>query len=265
MNRFFSNYIDLIVVVIMLLILSIYEILNSNLTMDHIMMRSIVIFIVIVITIIIRNHNIKKMAKPYNDLIKKGIEMQFESSKEDITIIYCGIEPFTYAAENPPSPEKIMAFVNDYLSSMTDIIVNHNGTVENFIGESILAFYSAKYGAVDHQMAAINSARQMLKKIKDINSKWSDMPELKLMIGIDSGVCIVGNVGSDKFSKFTVMGTTVNNAERFHSLNRHYQTKVILSINTLEPIKEEVTANYIEELKIKGKPDSIKIYSLENK
>ena len=181
-----------------------------------------------------------------------------------LTILFSDIADFTTISESMKSTD-LVPFLNDYLSEMTDIIIKENGTVDKYIGDAVLAEFGAPVPMEDHADAAVKTALHMQKKITDLNKAWAekDLPALRSRIGINTGQVIIGNMGSDRVFDYTVIGDPVNLAARLESVNKRYNTLILISEFTFNEInKEKFKTRMLDVIKVKGKTKAVKVYEV---
>lgn len=201
------------------------------------------------------------------DLVSKlmlsGHSATLGGEKQEITILFTDLANFTQIAEQT-APDTLLEILGEYFQAMNEIIEKHHGTVDKYVGDSIMAFWGAPTPQADHQMNACKAALAMQEKFPTL---WKKMnPEhrvlLKQRIGINSGVAIVGNVGAPGRMDYTAIGDHVNLASRLESLNKFYGTKILIGEGTASAVKDQMLVRPIERVSVKGKAQSSLIYEL---
>ena len=195
------------------------------------------------------------LSKP--ELVKLG------GSKVDVTVLFSDIRSFTTLSEGM-DPQELVNFLNEYLSEMTRIIFKYDGVVDKYIGDAIMAFWGAPIKDEKHPHNACNAALEMLERLKILNEKWKKegKPEIRIGIGINSGVVTVGNMGSDVRFDYTVMGDNVNLASRLEGINKQYGTSIVISEYTRDRIKDQFVTRKLDKVAVKGKKKPVEIYEL---
>jgi adenylate cyclase len=149
---------------------------------------------------------------------------------------------------------------------MTDVIVSgHQGTLDKYIGDAIMAFWGAPREQPDHALRACRAALAMLGRLPELRARWRSqgLPDVDVGIGINTGPMSVGFVGSeDRFYNYTVLGDAVNLASRLESANREYGTRIILGPATCELVKDAVVARPLDLVRVKGKREPVQIHEL---
>ena len=191
------------------------------------------------------------------DMLKLGGE------KKEMTVMFSDLAGFTTISESMP-PEQLVLFLNDYLGSMTDIIFEHNGTVDKFIGDAIMAFWGAPINQDDSAILACRSSLKMIDKLDELTAQWSKegKPHVFARYGINTGKMVVGNMGSYNRFNYTVMGDAVNLAARLEPANKEFGTTAMISEGTYKQLKDEFVCRQLDLLIVKGKTKPVRVYEL---
>lgn len=147
---------------------------------------------------------------------------------------------------------------------MVDIILNHNGVVDKYIGDAIMAFFGAPVKHDNDALQSVSTALDMMDKLKEFN-RWQrklGRSEFKIGIGINYGMVTVGNIGSEKKMDYTVIGDMVNLASRLEGLTKKYKEPIIISGTLYHKIKNVFPCRMIDKVIVKGKTTGVKIYSV---
>jgi len=206
------------------------------------------------------------VSKEVLDEVLHNYEEYLKSSagqKVEITVLFSDIRGFTSISETAP-PEKIVEMLNIHFSVMAGIILKHNGTIDKYIGDAIMAFWGAPVHTEDHAERAVLAAQEMLEGLKEVNATLKERGfdlELDIGIGINTGVATIGNIGSEIKKNYTVVGDTVNLASRLESITKDYRTPLIFSEYTYEKIKKTVDCNLLGNVKVKGREQPVFIYT----
>jgi adenylate cyclase len=159
-------------------------------------------------------------------------------------------------------PEKLTRYVNRFLTAMTDIILKNGGTIDKYMGDCIMAFWNAPLDTPNHQRLAVISAFQMREKLKEMNDSKKFDPPCNIGIGVNTGQCLVGNMGSKQRFDYSVIGDAVNLASRLEGLSKNFNTTIVISENTVSDI-EDLKFYYLGSRQVKGKSENIKCYSIK--
>lgn len=198
-----------------------------------------------------------------DELLDHPEKLELGGENRVLTVLFSDIRNFTGLSEQLP-PNEVVALLNEYLTEMVDIVFTHHGTLDKFIGDAVMAFWGAPVKTDDHAEQAVQAALAMLKKVEELRARWQEQgkPALHIGIGINTAEITVGNIGSERSQSYTVIGDGVNLASRLESLNKTYQTSLIVSEATYERVKDQVTARFLDDVKVKGKEQSVKIYEI---
>ncbi len=185
--------------------------------------------------------------------------------KVELTVLFSDIRGFTTMSETTP-PEKIVEMLNVHFSAMADIILKRKGTIDKYIGDAIMAFWGAPVKTNDHAEQAVLAAQEMLEALKQVNETLKERgfgTEVRIGIGINTGIATIGEIGSEKKKNYTIVGDTVNLASRLESITKEYQSPLIFSEYTYEKIKNTVDCKLLGNVKVKGREQPVTIYTVE--
>jgi adenylate cyclase len=213
-------------------------------------------------------HGLKAFSKfvPYTlvkQLIISGKGAELGGEKRPITMMFTDIAGFTTISESM-STEQLLLHISEYLDKLTTIILSQQGTVDKYIGDSIMSFWGAPIEDNEQEYHSCKAALLCLVKLKELNAKWvtEGKPELNTRFGINSGEVSVGNMGSSDRMNYTVLGDSVNLASRLEAINKYYGTVIIVGENTYEVVKTQFCFRPIDVVAVKGKTRGVKIYQL---
>lgn len=206
-------------------------------------------------------------------IIKKDVEVNLGGNRKVVTVMFLDIVGFTALSERL-QPEEVVSILNEYFKEMSNAIFRWEGTLDKFIGDEIMAFWGAPIGQPDHAELAVRCALNISKALDELREKWKreGRPVIDCGIGLNTGEVLVGNIGVEgKKMDYTIIGDTVNLASRIEKLTRHYKTRMLITENTFEHIKESIDLNKfghvqitdLAEVKVRGKEKGVKIYKLE--
>ncbi len=192
------------------------------------------------------------------DSVKLGGELK------DLSIFFSDIEGFTSISETM-TPETLTEFLNEYLSAMSDIILESGGTIDKYEGDAIIAFWNAPLNQDDHAKRAIEAAVACQSKLEEINTELEKRvgKPIKMRIGINTGSAVVGNMGSKNRFDYTMIGDTVNLCARLEGLNKQFGTYTMCSESTMKKAVEDGTDLHFRELArvmVVGKNEAIRVY-----
>lgn len=202
-------------------------------------------------------HVLKRILENGEDALKLGAQVI------NLTIYFQDIVGFTAVSEDL-SPEKVVHLLNDYLTIMTDTIEGHNGIVDKYIGDAIIAFWGA-YGEPNHPDSACACALAALHQASLVSERFgSDGAQpLRLTVGINTGKVLLGNFGSPNRFQYTILGDAVNLASRLERANKHYGTDILLSEFTKKELSDQSNVIEVDSIQVKGITSPVRLYTLQ--
>jgi adenylate cyclase len=198
--------------------------------------------------------------------------MKLGGERKEMTFLFmdiCGFTPISEHYKNNNDPEGLVALINDYLNQMTNIILENGGTIDKYMGDCIMAFWNAPLPCENHAEMAVKSAIQIEQKTNELRERYCEqgLPPINVGTGINTGDCIVGNMGSESRFDYSVIGDAVNLAARLEATaarGDYLDYKTIYSSYTMERL-ETIASRSIGKIKVKGKDEEIEIYTPEYK
>jgi adenylate cyclase len=198
------------------------------------------------------------------EILASGGEAELGGQKAALTIFFSDIADFTTISERL-SPEDLVDQLGEYFEAMSRALRQQPpGTLDKFIGDSIMAFWGAPRPNPDHAVTACRAALTCQECLKELQEKWTreGKPLFHQRIGINTGEVIVGNMGSATRLNYTVVGETVNTASRFEGLNKLYGTRIIIGESTRALVKDQFVARPLDLVSVKGSTKGVRIYEL---
>ena len=182
-----------------------------------------------------------------------------------MTFLFCDIVGFTPISEKlQEDPQKLVGLINRLLTQLTDCVLSHGGTVDKFMGDCIMAFWGAPMECEDHAQQAMLASKDMLMLLDDLNRQLDaeDLPHLNVGVGINTGPCVVGNMGSEARFDYSVLGDAVNTASRLEGQTRNYDDWILIGENTAAIEPDWV--QYVDAIRVKGKSEPLNVYTLKD-
>ena len=178
----------------------------------------------------------------------------------------CGFTPISEYYKNNDDPEGLVELVNEFLDAMTKIILANGGTIDKYMGDCIMAFWNAPLPCVNHAEMAVKSALEIEEKTNELKKIYRErgLPDINVGTGVNTGDCIVGNMGSESRFDYSVIGDAVNLAARLEATaarHEYIEYKTIISSFTYQQLPERFKCSEIGKIKVKGKDEEITIYS----
>lgn len=212
----------------------------------------------------------KAMGKYISDdimerVVKNIDELKLGGKRATVTVLFADIRGFTSMSENLPA-EEVSNILNEYFTEIEPIISKHNGIINKFIGDAVMAIFGEPILDKKHALNAVKCAQAMLKKVRKLQYKWMEegKPRIEIGIGINTGEVFVGNIGSERRMEYTVIGDTVNLASRIESYNKIYKTNFLIGPSTYSEVKNYVDVIKISDVQIRGKAQRLDIYEILN-
>ena len=193
------------------------------------------------------------------------LEALLRGANRPIAVLFSDIRGFTTLSEQY-APEGLVAHLNEYFESMVDGIHQHQGSLNKYIGDAILAFWGGFYSKGDEEdcTSAIQSALDMNRRIERLNAGWSGDPDkaaLQIGIGISYGPCFVGNLGHSQRMEFAVMGDVVNLGARLEGATKQYGCAVLVSAAVYVSCRDRFYFQELDIIQVKGKTRGIAVYA----
>ena len=192
------------------------------------------------------------------ELMSKDIELGGE--EVEASILFSDIRSFTSISE-AMTPQQVIEMLNHYLTEMNDIIEQHSGVVDKYIGDAVMAIYGAPLAHPDSAQNAVNSALKMQRAMAQINLRFQDwgIPPLAIGIGINTGTVVAGNMGSMTRLNYTVLGDAVNLASRVEGLCKNYGSPVIITDSTRQACGD-LRCLELDRVTVKGKSEPVTLF-----
>lgn len=213
----------------------------------------------------------KRIRASFNEYVSKEVaekiyldDRTFSGEKRVVTAFFTDIRDFTTISETLP-PEKVAKLLNEYFEIAAAVIAKNNGIINDFIGDAIFAIFGAPVDDKKHPENAVKSAIELTEEVIKLNQKLKEkgFPEIRIGIGIHTGEVFAGNIGAKNRKKYTIIGDSVNIASRVEGLNKAFGTKILITGETFNFVKEEFDFIPLGESEVKGKKEKIKIYSIK--
>lgn len=233
---------------------------------------SFIYFILLLINYLTEGLEKKKIKSAFEhytsrELIEKVLNnpkmLKLGGERKEVTAFFSDIANFTSISENM-DPEYLIEILNEYLGIMTKIIIKHNGYIDKYEGDAIMASFGAFGYLENHAELACKTAIEYQKELEKLREKWKKekKPEIHVRIGINTGEVIAGNMGSDERFDYTIIGDEVNLASRLESANKQYGTYIMISENTYERVMDKYFVRQLDSIRVKGKKNAVNVFEL---
>ncbi len=199
-----------------------------------------------------------------DEMLKNPALLQVGGTKKDITCLFSDVRDFTKISEGMTALE-ISQSMNMYMGAMTDIVFETKGTLDKYIGDAIVAMWGAPLEIGNHAQFAVEGAIKMMETLPSINEKFRELgrPEFFIGIGLNSGECSVGNMGSERIFSYTALGDNMNLGARLEGLTKYYGTQILISDMTLARLDlTNIKTRPIDKVIVKGKTTAVGIHEV---
>ncbi|HYA41210.1 MAG TPA: adenylate/guanylate cyclase domain-containing protein [Syntrophobacteraceae bacterium] len=199
-------------------------------------------------------------------IVNNPSSLELGGQEIEATIFFSDLADFTSFSERL-HPSDLVSLLIEYFTPMTNIILEHRGALDKFIGDAIMAFWGAPLPLENHARYACEAALAMKKSLAALQEGWRQrkLPLLKARMGIHSGPVVAGNVGSSQRFNYTVLGDTVNLASRLEGANKLYGTTILISEDTFRLAGPAFLSRELDMIRVKGRSAPVKIYELIGK
>jgi adenylate cyclase len=213
---------------------------------------------------LIKDKFAKKVSPAVAAELIKSRNDSFSAASKEVTIFFSDVRDFTTISERLNDPKILIDFLNSYMSPMSEIIIEHNGTIDKYIGDAIMAYWNAPLQVIDHADLALSASIKQIESLRELNKELSQKgyPSIDIGIGLHTGVAVVGEMGSEGRSDYTIIGDSVNLASRIESLCKTYGAKILLSSSTKDALKKEYKLREVDRVKVKGKDKAVTLFEV---
>jgi adenylate cyclase len=189
--------------------------------------------------------------------------LRLGGESRELTVLFSDIRRFSTIAEGQ-SPEALVSLLNEYFTIMTRVVFHHNGLLDKYLGDGIMAVYGAPLHDPDHAFRACCSALAMMRELDAMQARWASrgLPSLDIGIGINTAIMVVGNMGCELRFDYTVMGDGVNLASRLEGANKEYGTHIIVSESTWEQVRDRIATRELDIIRVQGKAQPTRIFEV---
>lgn len=196
-------------------------------------------------------------------LIEKGEDAKIGGTKKELAILFTDIRNFTTLAEHM-DPNQLMAHLCSYFDKLSNVIALNNGTIDKYMGDSIMAFWGAPNAQKSPNEIAARTALSCVRVSNSLNTTWAaqNKPLLMTRIGLHFGEAIVGNLGSSERLNYTAIGDSINMTSRLEATNKVYGTQIIVSESVYQLIKNKFVLRMLDRVILKGKSEPTYLYEL---
>jgi adenylate cyclase len=204
-------------------------------------------------------------------LVQSPEKLKLGGDEREMTIMFSDVRGFTSISESyKHDPQGLTALMNRFLTPLTDVILARKGTIDKYMGDAIMAFWNAPLDDAEHQINACHAALDMLEKVDALNKEREDEAQhgghvyipLNIGVGLNTGICVVGNMGSTLRKDYTVLGDSVNLASRLEGQSKEYGFPIIVGSKTALAAKDKFAILELDFIMVKGKKEPEVIYAV---
>ena len=213
--------------------------------------------------------SIRRMFQQYvppavvRELIHRPELLSLGGEERVATVLFSDVQGFSRVAEGL-APTELVALLNEYLTAMTDVVVEAGGVVDKYLGDSLMAEFGVPVPVDDHAVRACRAALRMRDELRRLREGWRKrgMPALHARIGINTGRVLVGNLGSFRMMDYTCMGDQVNLASRLEGANKEYRTEILVSEFTWRQVEAHCVGREIDRVRVVGREEPVAVFEL---
>jgi adenylate cyclase len=267
----------------MLVGLSVYFYAHDRLLIDftYPLMSTTAIYLTLIFTSFVREQAQRRQIRSaFGQYLSPALVEQLAQSPEklvlggeerEMTIMFSDMRGFTSISETYKNdPQGLTALMNRFLTPLTNAILNRKGTIDKYMGDAIMAFWNAPLDDKDHELNACEAALDMLERVDGLNqareqeAKEEGRPFIPLNVGVglNTGTCVVGNMGSDQRFDYSVFGDSVNLASRLEGQSKEYGFPIIIGSRTALAVKDRFAILELDFIMVKGKKEPEVIYAI---
>jgi adenylate cyclase len=180
-----------------------------------------------------------------------------------MTVLFSDIRGFTTLSATM-EPQALVSLLNEYMTAMTEVVFRHEGVLDKYVGDALMAFWNAPSDQPDHARQACTAALDMVERLRELQTCWHErgVPGLEIGIGINTGDMVVGNMGSSRRMAYTVIGDTVNVASRLEELTKVYGTHTVVSDATRIAAGDAFEYRFLDVVTVRGRAEPVTVYEV---
>jgi adenylate cyclase len=199
-----------------------------------------------------------------DEILKNPGAVKLGGEVKEVSILFSDVRGFTAMSERLSAPE-VVEVLNEYLTRMVDIVIDHNGTLDKYVGDAVMAVWGSPLADPQHARNSVRTAVLMMEALQELRAKWKleGKPEMDIGIGINSGHVVAGNMGHPEYKMdYTVIGDDVNLAARLESANKELKAHVLISGTTYAQAEDLVEVVKHPDIHVKGKEKAVEVYEV---
>jgi class 3 adenylate cyclase len=204
------------------------------------------------------------VSRPVAEAVLQDVGPLSAGRRQRVTVMFTDIRGFTALSERM-SPERVVAFLNTYFSRMVGIVFAFEGMLDKYMGDGMMAVFGAPIAREDHALRAVQAAFRMREELVALNAELTarGRPPVSIGIGIHTGECVIGNIGTEQRMDYTAIGDVVNTASRIEALSKELGVDILVSADTFAEVRDRVVARSVPAVKVRGRSAPLDLYALE--
>ena len=185
--------------------------------------------------------------------------------RREITVLFSDIRDFTTISEGL-TPEDVVELLREYFNTMVPIVLKHGGTLDKYVGDAIMALFSAPLAQADHARRAVRAGMEMIAQLPVLSPTWQAKcgRPLRIGVGINTGEAVVGVMGADHRREYSAIGDTVNLASRLEGITKEFKTPLAISQTTADAVGTEFRLRELGEVHVKGRGEGVRVFTVES-
>ncbi|TFH66086.1 MAG: adenylate/guanylate cyclase domain-containing protein [Candidatus Zixiibacteriota bacterium] len=197
------------------------------------------------------------------EILEHPEKLDLGGVEREVSILFSDIRGFTSLSEKVSAPQ-LVKMLNAIHDPMTQIVLEQRGMLDKYIGDAMMALFNTPVPVQDHPDRAVEAALGMVAALKDINAGFAEqgLPEIDVGVGVNTGLCVVGNMGSRVRFEYTAIGDAVNLASRLEGLCKVYKTRIVISEFTRERLQHDFVTRLLDRVRVKGKHIPVGVYEV---
>ncbi|PYM25625.1 MAG: hypothetical protein DMD80_20670 [Candidatus Rokuibacteriota bacterium] len=197
------------------------------------------------------------------EVVRHKDEGSLTTSRRLVTVLFSDIRGFTSLSEQL-QPEQVEEILREYLTEMTEIVYKHDGAIDKFIGDCVMALYNVPLEDPEHAVKAVRTALEFQERTLAVSKRWEEKLGIAIRngVGINTGEAVVGTLGSRQLLQYTAIGDTINLGARLESITKDYKSNIIISESTYVLVKDQFVTKELGDVTVKGKSQPVKIYAV---
>lgn len=197
------------------------------------------------------------------DIIRSGNMPTLQGERKKVSVLFLDIRGFVNMTKTM-TPEVIVALLNEFLDRMVEVVFRHKGTLDKFLGDGLMVLFGAPLDDDQHEYHAVCAAIDMCREAKRLDQQWKSrgLSGLRIGIGINTGIAVVGNIGSNQRMDYTAIGKTVNLASRLENATKTFKHDILVSESTYHAIKNRFSATQVDGFKTDEGEPTMPVYAI---